>query len=96
MPEINHRKYSWIPHLREDRVNEYLKDPNRFLQMNAHGLYGQPFSKDEARNQWNEIWLLRQEFVAQNPCSKKGEAMDWAIESYFMGIRSSLGKPFVV
>ena len=61
--------------------------------MNSHGLYGMPISKDEAKNQFNEICLLKQEFLAQNSYARKGEAIDWAIESYFMGIRPKLRKP---
>ena len=63
--------------------------------MNIHGLYGMPVSQDEAKNQFNEICLLKQEFLALNSYAKKGEAIDWAIESYFMGIRSKLRKSLV-
>ena len=61
--------------------------------MNPHDLYGMPVSQDEAKNQFNEICLLKQEFLALNSYAKKGEATDWAIESYFMGIRPKLRKP---
>ena len=63
--------------------------------MNPHGLYGIPISQDDAKNQFSEICLLKQEFLAQNSYAKKGEATDWAIESYFMGIRSKLRKSLV-
>ena len=77
-------------------MKDYYHGPKELIQMDSHGLYGQPFSKDEAKNQWKEICLLRQEFVANNPYSQKGEAMNWAIESYFMGIRSGLERPLAV
>ncbi|ABI45965.1 hypothetical protein [Synechococcus sp. CC9311] len=66
------------------------------IQMKSHGLYGQPISKDEAKNQFKEICLLRQDFLAQNPYARKGEAMDWAIESYFSGIKSRSEKSIAV
>jgi|TARA_B100001093_G_C26573632_1_gene904061 hypothetical protein len=60
--------------------------------MNFQGLFGAPVSEDEAKNQHKEILRLREEFSTQNPYARNGEAMDWAIESYFNGVRSSLSK----
>ena len=57
--------------------------------MISNGLYGAAFSKSEAINQQNEISLLRQRFSVLNPRIQKSEAVNWAIEAYFRGIRVS-------
>ena len=60
--------------------------------MTSDKLFGPPVSLEEAQNQYDEILRLREEFKVKNPYARSGEAMDWAIESYFKGRRSTLTK----
>ncbi len=60
-----------------------------------HNLYGEAFSKEEAKNQWNEILRLKKAYSLKNPFAANKEVTNWAIESYFMGLSLAPESPFL-
>ncbi len=81
--------YSFKPERTRQCLIHTLNEP---YQMTSQSPFEAPVSPEEAQNQYDEILRLREEFTVKNPYARNGEAMDWAIESYFKGVRSNLAK----